>query len=178
MLFVGKSGRPVSSGGRPEQGKFMYYGLQFNTSAGEAMQVVINTASLQVYARSTSGGVYGEWEYICGPGADGADGTLEADKAKVAETAYKLASPVQIRFTGDVVGETSFDGSQSVTVPLSLVGGGTGGADVSSLMDAVTQALNDKNSAVAKRVQKMIDATMNYHIQKSGWHVDPNHGGN
>lgn len=156
----------------------MYYGLQFNTSAGEAMQVVINTAGLQVYARSTSGGVYGEWKYICGPGADGADGTLEADKAKVAETAYRLASPVRIRFTGDVSGETSFDGSQSVDIPLSIVGGGGSGPDASSLMDAVARALADKSSAVAKEVQRMIDASIDYHVFKSGWHVDPNHGGN
>ena len=41
----------------------MFYGLQFNTSEGESMQVVINTA-LQVYARASSGGIFGEWKYV------------------------------------------------------------------------------------------------------------------
>ena len=47
----------------------MFYGLQFNTSGGESMQVVINTA-LQVYARASSGGIFGEWKYVCGPGEE------------------------------------------------------------------------------------------------------------
>lgn len=86
----------------------MFYGLQFNTSGGESMQVVINTA-LQVYARASSGGIFGEWKYVCGPGEG--DGALEVEKATVAEKAYRLASPMTITFAGDAQGAVSFDGS-------------------------------------------------------------------
>lgn len=152
----------------------MYYGLQFNTSEGECMQVVINTAGLQVYARTTSGGIFGVWEYICGP-SEGSD-TLEVEKAAVAERAYRLASPMTIAFTGDAQGSVTFDGSQNVTATLSVRNGST---DVSGLVnDAISAIIEDKNSVLTKRVQAMIGDAIDYHVNKSGWHVSQDRGNN
>lgn len=152
----------------------MYYGLQFD-SGGEAMQVVIDTATLRVFARRATAGVYGEWSSICGPGGDD---SLEAAKAKVAETAYKLASPVRIQFTGDVVGSVSFDGSKNVSAALSLAPS-TGGDELAGLVNSlVASAIQDKDSVLTQRVRRMIDDAISYHVNKSGWHVSQDRGNN
>lgn len=150
----------------------MFYGLQFNTSGGESMQVVINTA-LQVYARASSGGIFGEWKYVCGPGEG--DGALEVEKATVAEKAYRLASPMTITFAGDAQGAVSFDGSGNVTATLSVR---NGSVDVSDLVnDSLNALIRDKNSILMKKVQSMIDEAISYHVNKSGWHVSQDPGG-
>ena len=156
----------------------MFYGLQFNTSAGESMQVVINSSNLQVYARATSGGVFGEWEPICGPSGGG--GALEAEKAAVAEKAYRLASPMAITFTGDVQGSVSFDGSRNVNAALSLR---NGSADVTDVIDeAVAALIRDNtsalNSVLVDWVRTMIDNAIDYHVRKSGWHISQDRGNN
>lgn len=151
----------------------MFYGLQFNTSEGESMQVVINTA-LQVYARASSGGIFGEWKYVCGPGEG--NGALEVEKATVAEKAYRLASPMTITFAGDAQGAVSFDGSGNVTATLSVR---NGSVDVSDLVNgALNVLIGDKNSILMKKVQSMIDEAISYHVNKSGWHVSQDRGGN
>lgn len=115
----------------------MLFGLTFSNN-GESLQCAFDTAGLKLYARATSGGVFGEWKFICG--ADGADGEggsgggtsgSTVDKAETANKAYKLAAPITIQFTGDVTGEATFDGSANVISELKLrdgAGGGGGGA--------------------------------------------------
>lgn len=152
----------------------MYYGLQFD-SGGEAMQVVIDTATLRAFARRATAGVYGEWRFICGPGGDD---SLEAAKAKVAETAYRLASPIHIQFTGDVVGSVSFDGSQNVSAALSLAPS-TGGDELARLVNSlVASAIQSNDSVLTQTVRQMIDNAISYHVNKSGWHVSQDRGNN
>lgn len=104
------------------------------------------------------------------------DGALEVEKATVAEKAYRLASPMTITFTGDAQGAVSFDGSGNVTATLSVR---NGSVDVSDLVnDSLNALIRDKNSILMKKVQSMIDEAISYHVNKSGWHVSQDRGGN
>lgn len=152
----------------------MYYGLQFNSSAGEALQVVINTAGLQVYARTTSGGTFGEWQFLCGATGAGSGGSFtEADKAKVADTAYRLSVPMQINFTGDVVGDVWFDGSQNVTCNLVV-------RDFDARIEqkagaVVREAMNNESGEFHQKLMKSINSAISTHVVD--WHQGGGSGG-
>ena len=94
----------------------------------------------------------------------------------MAEKAYRLASPMTITFAGDAQGAVSFDGSGNVTATLSVR---NGSVDVSDLVnDSLNALIRDKNSILMKKVQSMIDEAISYHVNKSGWHVSQDRGGN
>lgn len=119
----------------------MYCGLHFIIGSGEALQTVIDTASLNVFARASKGNTFGAWRFLCGPGGDpgsgedgGSGGSGGAGEgtghAEVADRAYALSSPITIQFTGDVSGSATFDGSKNVISSLSLTGEGDTGNSV------------------------------------------------
>lgn len=90
----------------------MFYGLHFTSDTGEALQVMLNTNGLKLYARATTGGGWGQWRRL---DQEKNDTSSTVEKA---QSAGRWTSPMTLHFGGDVSGSVTFDGSQDVTARL------------------------------------------------------------
>ena len=104
----------------------MYYGLNFASSMGESIQLIVDIDSLVVEARSTIGGEWQPWRRLdTQRNADGslAEAVASTISAQRADRADRFSTPVKVNFTGDVSGTLEFDGSsQEITCNLSIPG--------------------------------------------------------
>ena len=90
------------------------FGIIFSNATGESAELAIESGTLHVLVRATSGGMWSEWKRIdISRSLTGElEGTVqEAATARMAHAARKLATPVRISFTGDIAGAVSFDGT-------------------------------------------------------------------
>lgn len=124
----------------------MHCGLHFIFANGEALQTVIDTASLNVFARATAGGSFGPWQLLCGPGlaGSGESGGGDVSHADFADRATAFAAPITITFTGAVTGEATFDGSQNVSAALSLTGDSGGGTSEDRVRELVREVIKEE----------------------------------
>lgn len=160
----------------------MLYGLTFSMGgdAGkpdqpgtEALQFAFDTAGLNLFARATTGGTFGEWKFICGAksGADGdggesggASGSSTVERADVANKAYRLASPMTISFRGDVSGEATFDGSANVVVDMNVLSGGGGGGGGGTVSEDTIRRVIQEELGDRKSIQTAIKDALQAHV--------------
>lgn len=101
----------------------LYYGLHFTSDDNTPLQVRVDTKTQQVFARSCPNGQWTAWrrlDVLRNPDGTLAEEVSEATHAKRADSAGRLSRPVKIIFAGDVSGEAIFDGSNDITIQLTV----------------------------------------------------------